>query len=280
MNNVYYNKGLRKGIIYINKLKKINSDIDEKIKTKQIYVSPSVIFFKDKLKEKYNLVDYYDFKSPAIFNGVYSAFDINKILNHKGVAIVIWCGNDALKLTYNNANRIKLKKDIRHIAKSEFVYNSLKKYNIISDIIPVTPTTPIINYKPKGDKVYFYYSKRDPEKYGYNLMEEVESKVDIEIIKVSSDMYSKKQLDEIYEKCFIGLRLTKHDGLPNTVLELGLMGRKCVYNGNLPNALKYKSSEDIINHINNEYQLRNINNECISEDVFNYININNNWMYV
>ena len=54
----------------------------------------------------------------------------------------------------------------------------------------------------------------------------------------------------------MGLRLTNIDGLPNTVLEMGLMGRHCIHNGNTPNSLNYKSVEDIINHINNEYNNR------------------------
>ncbi len=44
--------------------------------------------------------------------------------------------------------------------------------------------------------------------------------------------YSREQLiAEIYPRCFLGLRLTMHDGGANGVQELGMMGIKSVWNG-------------------------------------------------
>ena len=100
------------------------------------------------------------------------------------------------------------------------------------------------------------------------------------IIEANHTTYKPDQLDEIYKSCFLGLRLTKHDGLPNTVLELGLMGRNCIHNGNIPNCLNYNTVEDIIQIINEEYKKREIKSKNIVDDVYDFLNIDNNWLKV
>ncbi len=50
--------------------------------------------------------------------------------------------------------------------------------------------------------------------------DEIEKIIDIPIIRVYYGMYKKSELNEIYKKCFVNLRLTNHDGCPNTNLEM------------------------------------------------------------
>lgn len=73
-----------------------------------------------------------------------------------------------------------------------------------------------------------------------------------EAIYVSPDKVKK-----LYEKCFIGLRLTKHDGNSNTVQELGLHGIKCCYNGdpNNPSVIEWNSADDVIKSIKKKLNL-------------------------
>ena len=64
--------------------------------------------------------------------------------------------------------------------------------------------------------------------------------------------YTKEQLNEVYKKVFVAVRLTRFDGLSDTVQSLGIRGVKTIWNGGTPSALSYESEKDIIDHIRNE----------------------------
>ena len=56
-------------------------------------------------------------------------------------------------------------------------------------------------------------------------------------------------MPKIYGECFIGLRLTEHDGNANMVQEMKAMNIPVVHNQS-DYGLKWKNIEDIINYIN------------------------------
>lgn len=243
----------------------------------QMCVSPNVIFFKDKLLKKYGLKDYSDVNSPCVFNGLYTPNDYMKLINHKSDKTIVWCGTDATLL---NKNLLKKAGEVRHIAKSKFISETLTKNNIPHILLPITPTTPVKNYKgKKGENIYFYKGN-DRDRYGGRLVDEIKKHTKYNIIEANHKTYNPNDLEKIYESCFIGLRLTKHDGLPNTVLEMGLMGRNCVHNGNTPNSLNYSGVDDIIKHINNEYAKRDENSEKVVDGVYDFLNIDNEWLKI
>ena len=268
----YYKDRVAKGILYRN----FNEDKRERIK--QIRVSSGVKFFAEKLKKKYNLQDYTNINEPVIFNGMYSERDYIDAVNHKGHLTIVWCGSDALNLKKYQKYLPQLLK-ARHIAKSEFISEDLKKLNIPHIILPITPTEIIKNIQPRGDKIYIY-STTSKNNYGYNMLGEIKEKTGLEIIETTYNKYTPEELKEVYKQCFIGLRLTKHDGLPNTVVELGLMGRRSIYNGKLPSAIPYKDVDDIVRIIKNEYKNRHINNSLIVEEMYNYLNIDESWLII
>ena len=59
-----------------------------------------------------------------------------------------------------------------------------------------------------------------------------------------------KDMPNIYKQCFIMLRLTRNDGNANSVQECEAMGIPVIHNQS-DYGLKWKSVEDIINHILN-----------------------------
>ena len=242
----------------------------------QIRVAPGLSFFKNKLLKKYGLREYYDINKPCIFNGVYTMDDYLSVIKHKGHKTIVWCGSDAQAL---NKSLIDKAGNIRHIAKSKFVSNTLTKKGIKHILLPITPTTPVKNYKKKGENIYFYKGI-DRNKYGGVLVDEIKKRTNYNIIEASHNTFKPDELEKVYESCFIGLRLTKHDGLPNTVLEMGLMGRKCLHNGNTPNSLNYESVDDIIKHIDNEFSKRNENSEKVVDDVYDFLNIDKEWLKI
>tara|TARA_B100001093_G_scaffold520232_1_gene613835 strand:- start:12055 stop:13989 length:1935 start_codon:yes stop_codon:yes gene_type:complete len=252
------------------------NNVDPNIKKiKQIKISKNVSFFSDKIKEKYKLNDYTNIYEPVLFFGLYNINDYNAIYNHKGPIVILWTGTDSLYIN----EKIELKKHAtriskigRHIAISESVQKRLKNVGIYSEFIPITPTKIIKNTHPKGDFVYFYGKG---SKYGEELIPEIEKRISYKIIKTKPNSFSSEELEKIYKKCFIGLRLTPEDGLSNTVIELGLMGRKVIYNCNsLPNSIKYSNIDDIVKLINDEYKKKDNNNdiELIANNMVNYFN--------
>jgi hypothetical protein len=46
---------------------------------------------------------------------------------------------------------------------------------------------------------------------------------------------------------------------------MGLMGRKSIFNGNLPNSIKWNSVDDIYQNIMKEYNLRQLPNKHVTE---------------
>jgi len=82
----------------------------------------------------------------------------------------------------------------------------------------------------------------------------------------------------VYDKCFMGIRLTPHDGLPNTVVELGLMGRRCVWNGNLPNAIPWMKDADIIEAVSKEKDRIGQSFPDIRASMLNHISIGDEWL--
>lgn len=243
----------------------------------QARISKSVKKFQNQLMEKYNLKPYVDNESPTVFFGLYRKEDYEDFNSHKGKSIIVWCGSDSLKID-KFIDFVPKIRTVKNIAKSSFISQDLNVFNIENEILPITPTLNIKNQKPRGKCVYFYGSLEN-NFYGIDILNRIKNKLPYKIYITQKDTYNKEELEKIYESCFIGLRLTSHDGLPNTVCELGLMGRKCVYNGNLPNAIPFSSDEDIINIIKKEYRNRKKDNTQIVNDVYNYLNINDDWLY-
>lgn len=243
---------------------------------KQVYVSESVKFFKDRLKSKYNLTDYYDPNKPVLIFGLYRDEDYNFAINHKPHKVILWCGSDSMNLQQRVHNI-----SATHIAKSKFISDDLTNANIKHLNIPITTTKIDLIPCDRGDNIYIYYGNDASRNfYGMNFIDEIISRTKLNVISCAHDSYSYKELIEIYKKCFIGLRLTNHDGLPNTVCELGLMGRMCVHNGNQPNCIPYKNIDDVISIINNEYENRHKDNLYISNKMREFLDVGTDWLKI
>jgi hypothetical protein len=204
---------------------------------------------------------------------------------------------DFINKFYNN--------NIIHIAMSNSIFNRLNYLFPKNKIIKKTITF-IQNYneykiKKNGDGVYIYmgissYKKRIV--YGFemikliilsnkhlkfyictnnndynlflNLNTDKNNILDFLSRKnVIFNSYNKKDLINIYSKCFIGLRLTNNDGNANTIQELGLMGIRCIHIDNIfPNVITYKKNNKIWDiNIDNDERIK------ISKKYVNGINL-------
>jgi hypothetical protein len=84
----------------------------------------------------------------------------------------------------------------------------------------------------------------------------------------------------IYKQCFCGLRLTRHDGLSNTVVELGLMGRRCFWNGGSPNQITWSENkvDAIVKRLYEERKLVGKVNTEVATATKNWLDIGEEWL--
>ena len=227
-----------------------------------IYVSHGVEFFKDNMKKKFNLNDYNkNCLLPTAFFGMYNMDDLKELLYFKGRKIFIPGGSDVNSNIIFKQNIALIKKQrIPIFCQSQYLYdNCILIYP--SEYVKLIPLTPsIINdfYEPtniKGDHIYIYTANNDisaKKTYGKDIYTRIIDKLKHKYKFILGHSSKYKDIKDIYKKCFIGLRLTKQDGLGATNIELGLMGIKCVTNNISPNCLHWNNDTDIINHIFNE----------------------------
>ena len=248
---------------------------------RQIRFSKSVRFFSNKMLQKYGLKEYINKGEPAVFMGLYGPGDYDALKAHKADCVILWCGSDSMNIhKYIDKYNITLLQH-HHIAIGEFISNDLKVHGIKHELIPINPSSVDIKPCKQGDSVYMYSSERNPKFYGENLVPFIKAKTGLNVIVAYKDSYTYEELMDVYKDCFIGLRLTKHDGLPNTVIELGLMGRKCIYNGNLPNSIPWNNIDDICENLMKEFENRKTANiKAIHSDMKNYLDVSNDWLNI
>lgn len=238
-------------------------------------------FFKNAFLKKFKLKPLTNFNQPAIVFGC----SVPHIMKIKAPVVAVWAGSDALILRANPtyANQLNTRNDIKNIAISSFVSNSLKAAGINHQLIPVTPFTySAFRLAPMGKSAYFYGSTNNEHLYGFDTFEDLRQKTgnkyQFTIINQAS-RHNHNNMNDVYRQCFCGLRLTRHDGLPNTVIELALMGRRSAWNGKIPTVQSFSGVKDLLNFIRSESRRKE---PCalVREEMLNYININNSWMEI
>ena len=225
-------------------------------------------------KSKYKLKTYTNLNEPLVIFGMYREEDYQTLISHESDVVIVWQGMDAKEVKNDWIEEIKKAKNI---SISHWIKDSLNSYGIESELKYLSATEAKENNYPNGDYVYFYCSddsETSLEYYGANMIDEIEERTGIKIIRTYLNSHTKKQLNEIYKKCFLNLRLTKHDGCPNTNLEMGLMGRKSIFNGDLPHSIEWTDINDICENIMTEYENRNNDNKQVSKDFIKFINDN------
>lgn len=238
--------------------------------------------FSSNIRRKYDMTNYKDASKPVIFFGCYGS-QIEKAFSNKSIVKIIWTGSDCPPHMKNpeTVKRLKERKNIKHIAISSFIENDLKSVGIEFESVPIVPypNDDIIPCE-LGNAVYIY--KPTPYGGGYYKMIKKDFP-NLEYIETWYGKYKRPEIIELYKKSFVCLRFTKHDGMSNTVIELGLMGRKVFWNGNTPNAINFKSYEDIYKNfitIIDEKKTKQYDPFKISELVKNFISVGDDWLYV
>ena len=232
-------------------------NVDEFIKeiTDKLYVSEALNHFKKRFQKCYCKKDDHD--GVCIFFGIYSIKDINKLKNHRGYKFLIWGGTDCnwnYRDRVNNFEIIKKIPDLYHIAISRDIQERLYLKNVESIFLDLNLVDKEL-FKPvskKGESIFIYngYTKGNECVYGNKIYVEVVKKLPKFNFIYSNELnLPYEEIPQIYAKCFIGLRLTEHDGNANMVQEMRAMNIPVVHNLS-DYGLKWRNVDDIIGYIN------------------------------
>jgi len=228
---------------------------------KQVYVSYSLKHLREKIRQMYHLKYYYNKKKPLLVFGVYENNDKKIIKEHQGDVYIIWGGSDIMikksKFDYLN------KENIFHFCLSsqikkkclEFGFNNVQDL-FLTFCFGLKPYLYPLKNKRKGIYIYDGLTKnRNKNKiYNQSLIDKLVPKLNKYEIYRSSDLEFSEKIWETYQKCFIGIRLTIHDGNANQIQECGLLGIPCISHQEMNHCLSWNNLDEIIFKINFIYQ--------------------------
>ena len=247
---------------------------------KQFYISESVIFFKSAYEEfglKCVNIDGYNENEPCVFIGMYRHEDIKRFENHKGASIIVWMGCDAENETY--VKYIFSKNPTKKIVISHVMKTLFNSYGLETELVHL-PNTDINFWKPTILK-NCVYSYAPNNHYGRDVIIELSKHIDYELILTDScKHYTRDELDKLYDRCFVGIRLRNMDGSAASVVEMSLKGRRTISNiGSLP-CIGWDSIEDVIEKIKSESIKIGTYQNNFAEKAFEFYNIGDSWLKV
>lgn len=233
----------------------------------QLYVSKTINYLKNDIKNIYGKTDYTDVDKPCLFVGVYTKLDLDTILNHNGKKIVIWV---EYTLNYKDRNikrRIEelKKQNITHLSINEKVKNKLNIINIINhqttfDLINKQLYKPITRY---GKYIFIYNGFKSGKIENQDIYNTL-----TKYLKNFNFIYSNEQNYEdiinIYKKCFMCICLIDVFGIEYISTELRLMNIPLICN-TTTYGLKWKDLDDVYKYIDKYNHNKNIS-------VYNFYN--------
>jgi len=234
----------------------------------------------------YKLSQYDNSRKPTIFFGFYDEIlDLKKLNSHKSIAIIFWTGSDILKTKL--AKKVVNRSNVYNIAISSFIADDLDRLGAKYKRLPIRGIPkPGLRVCPLGNEIYTYVPRPDKKKnqkrYGWKLVQYVVENCGFKVnVADSLTKYPWKKLLKVYKKCFLCLRFTNHDGLSNTAVEMGIMGRKSFSNDRwLPGGIPWSDTnpEDVVEKIKIEAEKIGTKNIEIAKNMKKYIHTGTDWL--
>ena len=219
---------------------------------KQVSFGTHMSFFKESLKNRWNLSDFYSIHEPCLFFEVDG--NVDKINNHKSFKLVFPVNDLCSKRLHDilpSNNLIVLDRPCIPVP------NHLNRFTGEFEIKDYS----IFQPAPLGDKIYAYIGQpHRRSQFKYKLIQDIQSSIDKEILitefkSVNDYLAIETIYKNFYKKCFLNLNFSEEAGL-TSVIELAYMGIKTISN----NKSKWKcmipweSVDCIIKSINKESQ--------------------------
>ncbi len=190
--------------------------------------------------------------TPVVFFGCYSDAQRIEIAKHMGDAIVVWMGSDFDIQGWHDLWR---RPNMYHVAIGPWLQRELdgaglrwRRVNLVG-----SPLVDTLHSEPLGAAVYCYMPEKRRAFYGGHVLDEVRRALpDVEFIVHNGVDVCSAEMPAVYRRCYIGLRLARHDGGSEGVIEMGLMGRRSVHNGDTPASINWSTVDDIVGYIKTE----------------------------
>ena len=217
-----------------------------------------------KLKKLFLLLK--NIKNIDLFYFGYGAYSLNyyliiaKIFRKK--VLCHWIGTDVLKAKENKKFKNVIKYIDTNLSCSELIKKELAELGVPSKEIPIIPKeisknyskTPsqhaILAYLPEGKEEFYglEYVKYAAEKYT-NINFYIVGNAKNEILNSSNVKFlgnlSQGEMDELYDKITVLMRIPKHDGLSLMLLEALSKGKEVLYCYDFPGVRVIKSKLDV-----------------------------------
>jgi hypothetical protein len=246
--------------------------------------------FMKPFKLKYKVRNYtpdIDKNDPLICFGCYTKTVMHWIVAHKGLCVIVWSGSDSMGLKGQTwfVNYCKENKDrIRHIAHSHWIQSDLKAVGLeYIDKVVFPVTFDWLRFEPtKGSNLYHYHV-RDKNRYsfyGTDLVNDLEKRKKLPFIKTAFghvELYS-DDLYKLYASCHTGVRLTTHDNMSLSCVEMGLMGRRSIFNGNIPGAIPFADRAEATRVILEAHINKPEPDRLLSEEMREFVYDDEKWL--
>lgn len=268
-------------------------------------------YFQPHVRAKFDL-DEYDVskhrRDPLLVYGCGSDILKRTVMGHMGFCVIVWTGSDTLKFHRSQRFIEYCKKNssrIFHITFSHWCRVDLAHWGL-EHIHRLVIATDMTKYKfepsTKGG-VYHYGNVQRPWYYGTPQVQSIEENWEgddkPEFQYASFYEYTKDELYQVYMDSLVGVRLTEHDGVAGSVIEMGLMGRRTIYNGDHPCAIPYSpnyykkytpevalrrvfQNEDITNKVteilHNQLQYNPLPDKQLAEEMLEFIYDDLKWL--
>jgi len=246
------------------------------------------------MKKKYGMRNFFfapekPTSEPCVFFGFYFSRDLIKMLRQRtGIIVIVWAGSDSMvkrsSHDYGALNYFRENKDrVFHIAYSHWIKTDLDGLGLEYFEIPVFPVEfPKEQFKvcPLGEYVYHYTSSIGYHKafYGTDTIEQIQKSMgnghilSNKFIITTYNNHPRERIHREYAKSFIGVRLTDHDNMALTCVEMALMGRRSVFNGNIPGAIPFKDRSEVFPLIMDEFAYSEPD-KVVAEETWDFINL-------
>lgn len=243
----------------------------------QGYVSKSIMDFP--FHETYKLKDYYDYRQPAVFFGMYRYEDAMLIDHHEQYSHVLkfWTGRDAIDYIglANFSDNITAHPKIHQLIVSDDRECKLIKPAAFQNRVAA---------QKLGKKIYAYCPSSMPDYHGRKVIEELQ-RGGYEIV-VGDGQFTRSQwkltaADFHYSQCFVGLCLSEFAGGGESIIEMGLRGMRVVTNVfDLPNCVPWESVEDVMLAIELETKKIGQTNDKLARLVWDDLDHKHEWLNI
>ena len=229
------------------------AEVLQKLNVRQAHVSSTLAHLEHRFAERYSLTAFTNPYQPAVFLGIYSEKDIEAILNHKGISVVLLYGTDVSPVEH-----IKEKRDVRFLAPTLDIQQELSRHDIFAGRVSfdllnhsVFTATQIAD---RGHKIFVHDgSHEEPDDHpGSNrdLLNEIVLRCpNDEFIFSSRTTMPYDDMAHLFAQCRIGLKLATLDTTADMVKEMQAMKIPVVHNRSEA-GLRWNTIVDILEHVN------------------------------